>query len=233
MAVFVLSLIFYFVYLLTICRIESLQDLNSSLVERQSRLFVCMSDPVKMFQTLFKSNLIHSVHFEYDSEPYALKRDAQLKELGVVFKVEVKEYVGHTLYDPNDVIRVNHGVAPIRYQTFLKVIEDLPPVGKCLEAPGSLSSVSDVNKSVDYLSQYSFFKDDGQVPTVKDLKDKDPEYVSPHKGGETFALKRLLEYLSDKKKTALFEKPKTSPAAFNPASTTVLSPYLKVSPLHV
>ena len=43
----------------------------------------------------------------------------------------------------------------------------------------------------------------------------------------------LTNYLKDKKKVAEFEKPKTSPCAFNPASTTVLSPYLKFGSLSI
>lgn len=47
-------------------------------------------------------------------------------------------------------------------------------------------------------------------------------------GGETEALARLAEQLSDKGWVAAFEKPKGDPAAFDPKpATTVLSPYLK------
>lgn len=47
-------------------------------------------------------------------------------------------------------------------------------------------------------------------------------------GGETEALARLAEQLSDKGWIAAFEKPKGDPAAFGPKpATTVLSPYLK------
>ena len=47
-------------------------------------------------------------------------------------------------------------------------------------------------------------------------------------GGETEALARLAEQLSDKAWVAQFEKPKGNPAAFDPKpATTILSPYLK------
>ena len=47
-------------------------------------------------------------------------------------------------------------------------------------------------------------------------------------GGETEALARLAEQLSDKGWVAQFEKPKGDPTAFDPSpATTVLSPYLK------
>ena len=47
-------------------------------------------------------------------------------------------------------------------------------------------------------------------------------------GGESEALARLAEQLSDKGWVAAFEKPKGDPAAFDPKpATTILSPYLK------
>ncbi len=47
-------------------------------------------------------------------------------------------------------------------------------------------------------------------------------------GGESEALARLAEQLSDKAWVAAFEKPKGDPAAFDPKpATTILSPYLK------
>lgn len=46
-------------------------------------------------------------------------------------------------------------------------------------------------------------------------------------GGETEALARLAESLSDKAWVAAFEKPKGDPTAFIKPATTVLSPHLK------
>jgi deoxyribodipyrimidine photolyase len=51
-------------------------------------------------------------------------------------------------------------------------------------------------------------------------------------GGETEGLRRMEEYLLDKKAVRRFEKPKTSPTALVP-STTTLSPYLKFGCLGV
>ncbi|CAH7689313.1 FAD binding domain of DNA photolyase-domain-containing protein [Phakopsora pachyrhizi] len=67
------------------------------------------------------------------------------------------------------------------------------------------------------------------VPTMEEMgMDR---ATSTHRGGETLALKILENYLKDKQRTITFEKPKTSPAEFNPASTTVLSPHLKFGTL--
>lgn len=46
-------------------------------------------------------------------------------------------------------------------------------------------------------------------------------------GGESVALARMEDYLSDTDWVARFEKPKGNPAALERPATTVLSPYLK------
>jgi cryptochrome len=53
-----------------------------------------------------------------------------------------------------------------------------------------------------------------------------PPAATPHRGGETIALKSLFDITSNKTYTATFEKPKTAPTAFDPQSTTLLSPHL-------
>lgn len=76
-------------------------------------------------------------------------------------------------------------------------------------------------------------KHDFSVPTLSELGFQEPLQPSPFLGGEDEAKLVMEAYFKDKKKTAQFEKPKTSPAAFEPASTTVLSPHLKVGDFYV
>jgi len=68
-----------------------------------------------------------------------------------------------------------------------------------------------------------------EIPTFDELGIRPA--TTPHRGGESVALQKLEEYLKDKEKVLKFEKPKTSPAQFNPASTTTLSPHLKFGTL--
>ena len=49
--------------------------------------------------------------------------------------------------------------------------------------------------------------------------------TTQHRGGETIALKALDEIISNVDYTATFAKPNTAPTAFNPQSTTLLSPH--------
>ena len=69
-------------------------------------------------------------------------------------------------------------------------------------------------------------------PTLDELAIKDQVTTSIH-GGEEEGLNRLENYVRDKAKTALFKKPQTSPAEFDPPATTLLSPYLKFGCLGV
>ena len=49
---------------------------------------------------------------------------------------------------------------------------------------------------------------------------------SPHRGGETVALRMLDDIIKNEIYTATFEKPKTAPTAFAPQATTLLSPHM-------
>jgi cryptochrome len=73
-------------------------------------------------------------------------------------------------------------------------------------------------------TQISGQNSDFSVPTCEELGIK--RASTPHKGGESIALQMLEEIIQNEEYTATFEKPKSSPAAFEPQSTTLLSPHL-------
>ena len=54
---------------------------------------------------------------------------------------------------------------------------------------------------------------------------------TPHRGGETVALRMLDDIIRNEVYTATFEKPKTAPTAFSPQATTLLSPHLHLGSL--
>ena len=66
-------------------------------------------------------------------------------------------------------------------------------------------------------------KGDFAVPTASELGLKPA--TTQHRGGETLALRALEEIISNKAYTATFSKPETAPTAFEPQSTTLLSPH--------
>lgn len=76
-------------------------------------------------------------------------------------------------------------------------------------------------------------KKDFAVPTLEELGMDAAQAMTPHRGGESVALKMLAEYIKDEEYIGTFEKPKTSPAAFEPQATTLLSPHLHFGSLSV
>ena len=92
--------------------------------------------------------------------------------------------------------------------------------------------------SIDAVKRNQFFRyyngpnHDYAIPDITELgfQALDEKEKSPHKGGETNALRILSNYFRDFN-VAAFEKPNTSPAQFEPASTTILSPHLQFGTL--
>ena len=66
-------------------------------------------------------------------------------------------------------------------------------------------------------------KGDFAVPTFSEIGLKPA--TTQHRGGETLALRALDEIISNVQYTATFSKPATAPTAFDPQSTTLLSPH--------
>lgn len=195
---------------------ESLGDLDSSLRRLGSRLLILRGDPAKVICRLLKDWEIGKLCYEFDTEPYSQERDNQVKEFASLSGIEVFSPVSHTLFNPADIIEKNGGRPPLTYQKYV-ALAGTPP-SPIAETYCTLPPVGDV-KGYELLT----------VPTVDELGygDIEQEEISPFKGGETEALRRLNESLNDKKWVANFEKPKGDPSAFLKPSTTILSPYLK------
>lgn len=100
------------------------------------------------------------------------------------------------------------------------------------DAPQLTSDVIDSQKRIQFFKFYNGPKHDFGIPDITELGYEilPEEDQSPHRGGESNALKLLDVYFTNFN-VAAFEKPKTSPAKFQPASTTILSPHLKFGTL--
>ncbi|KDE04854.1 hypothetical protein MVLG_04714 [Microbotryum lychnidis-dioicae p1A1 Lamole] len=79
-----------------------------------------------------------------------------------------------------------------------------------------------------YETQFAGPKGDFSVPTMEELG---MEATTTIRGGENNALRTFEAFMEDEKTVAMFEKPKTSPAAFQPPATTQLSPHMKFGTL--
>nr|AAL90322.1 RE11660p [Drosophila melanogaster] len=201
---------------------QTLEDLDNQLRKLNSRLFVVRGKPAEVFPRIFKSWRVEMLTFETDIEPYSVTRDAAVQKLAKAEGVRVETHCSHTIYNPELVIAKNLGKAPITYQKFLGIVEQLK-VPKVLGVPEKLKNMPTPPK--DEVEQKDSAAYD--CPTMKQLV-KRPEELGPNKfpGGETEALRRMEESLKDEIWVARFEKPNTAPNSLEP-STTVLSPYLK------
>ncbi|KAJ5669497.1 hypothetical protein N7462_010567 [Penicillium macrosclerotiorum] len=167
--------------------------------------------------------------------------------------------MGRTLFDPDELVRKNGGKPTMSMSQVEKAahqINDANP-DKPLDAPTTipgpwekdrmdLSSLDhkvaeaqpDLNADHRTASdkQYTDImgpKHDFGVPTLEEIGIAPSQVTTPHRGGESVALETLAGYIQDDEYVGTFEKPQTSPAAFEPQSTTLLSPHLHFGSLSV
>ncbi|MFQ6643387.1 hypothetical protein Gotur_018388 [Gossypium turneri] len=196
--------------------LESLADLDSSLKKLGSRLLVLKGEPSEVLIRCLNEWDVRKLCFEYDTDPYYQALDDKAKNYASAAGIEVFSPVSHTIFDPADIIEKNGGRPPLSYQSFLKLAGE-PSFSLSVELSW-MPPVGDVGRC-EIL----------QVPTLKELGyvEKHQDEFTPFRGGESEALRRLRESLSDKEWVANFEKPKGDPSAYIKPATTVLSPYLK------
>ncbi|KAI8905365.1 FAD binding domain of DNA photolyase-domain-containing protein [Powellomyces hirtus] len=220
--------------------LSAARDFDSALRKLGNRLIVPRGKPGKVLPVLWDRWGVTHLVYERDEEPYPKQRDGEVEEMAREKGIVCAGVVGHTIWDPREVAKVNGGRPPLTYAAFLNLVEKkLPRPGPPIPPPvGPLPPHGDLAvlecEPCDVWSEgKNMFKHwrgpDGScsVPALTELGL--PEAPPPlHRGGETEALRRLSAYLSSTTLVAAFEKPKTSPTQFSPsASTTVLSPYLK------
>ncbi|TFY59231.1 hypothetical protein EVG20_g7869 [Dentipellis fragilis] len=203
---------------------------------------------------LFEEWRITHLVFEKDTDSYAAERDKEIVELAKEAGVEVVVETGRTLWDPEEVVKAHGGKPTMSLSAFMKATKTLSdpseplPVPDSLPDPGELTlSFENEKPSDDYdLNEVhrcshpdeSYVgirgpKDDFSVPTLEELGIPEPSVTTPHRGGESIALKNLADLLENKEYIATFQKPQTPPTAFEPASTTLLSPHLHFGSLSV
>ncbi|XP_078177322.1 DNA photolyase family protein isoform X2 [Carex rostrata] len=197
--------------------LESLRDLDASLRRLGSRLLLLRGEPAPVVCRLLKDWKIGKLCFEFDTEPYALARDKQVKDFSSKYGIEVHSPVSHTLFNPSDIIGKNGGRPPLTYQSFIALAGR--PVDPLTTKYSLLPPIGETGDH-ELLS----------VPKIEDLGygDISQEEFSSFHGGETEALNKLDQVLADKAWVVQFEKPKGDPSAFLKPATTVLSPYLKL-----
>jgi cryptochrome len=157
-------------------------------------------------------------------EPYARERDSKITEWAKSTGIEVISEHGHTLCNPEDLVRLAGGKPTTSYGTFCNHLQkhlDANP----MQLAADITQLPPISEAAEaYIAACG-----SSIPSLSDLGYAGAA-TTPFRGGETAGLAQLRRYLSKTKWVLEFQKPNTDPAIFDPAarSTTVLSPHLKV-----
>ncbi|KAG7095056.1 hypothetical protein E1B28_005846 [Marasmius oreades] len=221
-------------------------DLSASITKLnpRSKLFLIREAPQTLFPKLFNEWKITHLVFEKDTDAYGNDRDQNVIELAKKAGVDVVVKIGRTLYDPDQLVKENKGKPTMSISQVQAAGARIGQIPRPIPAPQSLPDPGNTDLSFHQerpLNDPDFNtaqrdgtdksyealagpNNDFAVPTMEELGPK--EATTPHRGGESIALKMLDEIISNEDYTATFEKPKTAPTAFGPQSTTLLSPHL-------
>lgn len=197
-----------------------MQDLDQGLRKLGSRLFVVRGKPSEVLPGLVTSWGVSRVTWEVDTEPYARARDSQVSSMLQGMKVQVQQVHGHTLWDPEQLLKASKGNMPQAYQSFVTLTTKLPPPAQPLPATTPQQLLPPLPGKVK--------EEEHRVPTMTEMGYNPAHVTTPFRGqgGESHALSRLTHHLARLPWLAAFSKPDTNPTALQP-DTTALSPYLK------
>ncbi|KAK4541395.1 hypothetical protein LTR36_007996 [Oleoguttula mirabilis] len=227
--------------------LDCMEDVSRSITKLngKSKLFVLREPAVTLLPRLFKAWKITHLVFEKDTDAYGRERDAQVIESAKQAGVKVMFESGRTLWDSDKVVKANGGKPTMSITQLQHAGAKVGGIAAPIETPESLPDPGDLaldfaqtqpDVSSDINAKYRNGEEgsynsgvagpngDFAVPTLDELGMKPA--TTPHRGGESIILQKLEAILSDEEYTGTFEKPKTSPAAFEPQSTCLTSPYL-------
>ncbi|KAH7082322.1 FAD binding domain of DNA photolyase-domain-containing protein [Paraphoma chrysanthemicola] len=221
-------------------------DLSKSITKLnpKSKLLLIREAPQTLFPKLLKAWKITHLVFEKDTDAYARARDEKVIDIAKGAGVEVIIKVGRTLYDPDELVKENHGKPTMSISQVQAAGKKIGAIPRPIPAPNKLPDPGNTDLDFDHTKparnpdinitqrngeEESYTKlagpnGDFAVPTMEELGLKNAN--TPHRGGETIGLKMLDEIIADEDYTATFEKPKTAPTAFEPQATTLLSPHM-------
>ena len=232
--------------------LECVHDLDDSLKERGSRLYVTTGNPVDVLPTLWSEwNITHMTHeADETGEPYAMERDEAVRKVAMKAGVEVMEFQSETLRPlgnmPGGYVANVGGLASsvpgtmAAFQALLSRI-DRGNIPSPLDAPSKADFPAKACNNAEYDGKYRPLEHPWELPwprghsrdeigpvwTKKDCLDKSLSPIC--RGGEALALQCLQQTVTTRPDwTASYEKPLTSATEVSSPSTTVLSPYLSL-----
>ncbi|KAG9253301.1 FAD binding domain of DNA photolyase-domain-containing protein [Emericellopsis atlantica] len=228
-------------------------DLSKSITKLnpKSKLFVLREGPQTLFKKLFKAWKVTHLVFEKDTDVYGRERDAVVVKAAEEAGVKVVVRSGRTLWDSDEVVKKNNGKPTMSIAQLQHAGERVGDIPRPIAAPKSLPDPGEMpvdfeQDEPDRQPDFNEPRREGKDTAYKDIAGPKgdfaietmeelgfPSATTSIRGGESLALKALGKIIEDKKYTATFEKPKTSPAQFEPQATTLLSPFLHFGALSV
>ncbi|KAK5130616.1 hypothetical protein LTR08_001875 [Meristemomyces frigidus] len=232
--------------------LDCMDDVSKSLtnLNGKSKLLVLREPAVTLLPKLLKAWKITHLVFEKDTDSYGRDRDSEIISNAKKAGVEVVTKYGRTLWDSDDLVKANGGKPTMSITQLQHAGEKVGAIPLPVATPVTLPDLGglqldfaqnqpdgtpDMNakyrdgEEASYSAGIAGPNNDFAVPTLKELGLKP---ATTHiRGGENIILPRLEQILSDEDYTGTFEKPKTSPAAFEPQSTFLTSPYLHLGAL--
>ena len=199
--------------------LDTLRCLNDELRAKGSRLFVVIGNPIDVLFSVINKFKVKTITWERDTEPYNKDIDDRLFDMCRDDFIEAHRFWGHTLYDPDYLLKLSEGAAPLTMTGFLNIIALAGPPLKPVAAPSTVPGPPTDIYCGDIFET---------IPTLSDLKsygynplDKTTKFVA----GEKEAFRRMEKFLAQRQRVATFDKPKTNPTSLEP-DTTALSPYI-------
>ena len=84
---------------------QELKNINLKLKKAGSSLAIFHGKPNAIFKSLLKKYAIDTVFTNHDYEPYAIKRDLEIKELLTSHKINFKTYKDQVVFEKNEVVK--------------------------------------------------------------------------------------------------------------------------------
>lgn len=235
--------------------LQSLQDLKKQLKEKYNGDMVLLETKGKykdVFEELAEKTNIDNIFYEYDSTPYAKKRDQSINDYlkREHPNTQFRAFQGHTLTDLTKIVGKKGFKNPINMNMVEKIMLDefgKRKSGSGINVPAPMDNPQTIHFNTKFAETVESFSKNvkvlKEVPKLNQLcdifgesfKEIDHSKVTKNTyfpGGETEALKRLQRKVTDQLDyVCKFKKPETSSvpsqaSMFREPSTTGVSPYL-------
>ncbi|HNR64105.1 MAG TPA: deoxyribodipyrimidine photo-lyase [Thermotogota bacterium] len=180
--------------------LQSLDRLKGLFAEQKKIFHILYGKPVSVFRELCRQNTIAAICMNRDYEPYALRRDADVEEMGTQIGVPVLVFKDSVLHEPQEITKENgdpYQVFTPYYRQWLR-LEKEPPFSSGLWR--SLTPFS-IPSGLQPDSKYRVFPS-----PVKE--------ISPEKQMDTFFKDKIQQYDTDRDIPSI-------------EGTSRLSPYLR------